>query len=59
MKNKRIRYNSGGVIDYYKNFTTLENKNKNNIEKGHYISKKSIPGSPDIHEFNFYIKKKF
>tara|TARA_R100001015_G_C4462909_1_gene49197 strand:- start:244 stop:423 length:180 start_codon:yes stop_codon:yes gene_type:complete len=59
MKNKRIKYSQGGFIDYYKNFADLEKKNKNNIETGHYLSKKSIPGLPDIHEINFYIKKKF
>tara|TARA_X000001382_G_scaffold19930_1_gene12097 strand:+ start:120 stop:305 length:186 start_codon:yes stop_codon:yes gene_type:complete len=61
MKDKRIKYNNGGAVQYYKNFSSLENKNKNknNIETGHYFTKKGIPGHPDIHEINFYIKKKF
>tara|TARA_R100000234_G_scaffold105280_1_gene75445 strand:+ start:336 stop:512 length:177 start_codon:yes stop_codon:yes gene_type:complete len=58
MKNKRLKFNRGELV-YHKDFSSLEKNNKNNIETGHYLSKKSIPGLPDIHEINFYIKKKF
>ena len=60
MKNKRIKYNGGGVINYYKNFPTLENKNKNNIETSIGLKKQVVPKlNKDIHELTFTIKKKF
>tara|TARA_R110000772_G_scaffold105713_1_gene207518 strand:+ start:1864 stop:2055 length:192 start_codon:yes stop_codon:yes gene_type:complete len=63
MKNKRLKFNSGELV-YYKDFASLQKKKKkkNNIEIGHYLSKKStpgLPGLPDNKEINIYIKKKF
>jgi hypothetical protein len=59
MKNKRLKFNRGELV-YHKDFSSLENKNKNNIETSIGLKKQVVPKlNKDIHELTFTIKKKF